>query len=64
MSLHNGIDTVGVVSVGQYTEAYGSGSPANIANLYVSLGMLEDAPNVSISIIPIVIHHLRQAGGL
>jgi hypothetical protein len=64
MSLHSGIDTVAVVSIGQYTETYGAASPANIANLYASLGLLEDAPNITQSIIPVIIHHLRQVGGL
>ena len=48
MSLHSGLDTVSIISHGTYTETYGSAAPANIANLYASLGYLEDAPNVTI----------------
>jgi hypothetical protein len=47
MSLHNGIDLVAIATSGTYTETYGSTEPANIANLYVSFGFLEDAPDVS-----------------
>ena len=60
MSLHNGIDTVSIASLGDYTETYGSGAPGNIANLSASFGLLEDAPNVSFNIIPLVIHLLRR----
>jgi len=47
MSLHNGIDTVSYISLGYYSETYGVGEEANIANLYSSLGLLEDAPKIS-----------------
>lgn len=44
MSLHNGLDIVSWVSLGLYTETYGAATQANINNLFVSLGLLEDAP--------------------
>ena len=43
MSLHNGIDAVSFVSYGLYTETYAS-TGAAVNSLFVSLGMLEDAP--------------------
>ena len=64
MSLYNGIDPIAFASMGVYTETYGSTSQANINNLFASFGLLEDAPNVAFSIVPIVIHHLKQAGAL
>lgn len=60
MSLHSGIDTVAIISFGDFTKTYGASAPANIANLYVSEGYLEDAPNVSFNIIPLVMHLLRR----
>jgi len=45
MALHNGIDTVGYVSCGFYSETYSSGAGGgNIASLFVSYGLLEEAP--------------------
>ena len=44
MSLHGGIDTVGVISHGVFTKTYGVDEEANVANIYVSFGYLEDAP--------------------
>ena len=44
MALHSGIDTVAIASLGFYSETYGVGEEANVANLYVSFGYLEDAP--------------------
>ena len=43
MSLHNGIDTVGFVSLGLYTKTYGAADQKNINSLFVSLGLLEIA---------------------
>ena len=60
MALRNGIDTVAIVSHGVYTETYGSAAPANIANLYASLGYFEDAPNLEIRIINIVMNYYRR----
>jgi hypothetical protein len=48
MSLHNGVDYVAVATMGMYTETYGSSAPANIANLFASLGLYEDAPDILI----------------
>ena len=44
MSLRNGLDTVAIVTAGVYSETYGSADKSNIASLYASLGLLEDAP--------------------
>ena len=48
MSLHNGVDTMAVASIGVYTSNYGAATPGNIANLFASLGLLEDAPEGSL----------------
>ncbi len=50
MSLHSGIDTVAVISLGVYTETYGAAEGGNIANLAVSFGLLENAPEPEISL--------------
>jgi len=48
MALHNGIDTVAVITEGEYSETYTSVSDAeNIANLFCSEGLLEDAPGAA-----------------
>lgn len=60
MSLHSGLDTVGIISHGLFTKTYGASAPANIANLYVSLGFFEDAPNIVIRIINIVMSYFRR----
>lgn len=44
MGLHLSLDTVAIISRGVYTETYGSSNKSRIANLYASLGYLEDAP--------------------
>lgn len=49
ISLHSGLDTVGIISIGRFSKTYGVGEEANLANLYVSLGLLEDAPTAAIS---------------
>ena len=43
MSLHNGLDTVAIISNGVYTKTYASAGQKNICNLYSSLGFIEDA---------------------
>ena len=48
MSLHNGLDTVAISTAGVFTKTYGSAAPANIANLFISLGFYEDAPVVAV----------------
>ena len=45
MSLHNGIDTVAIATIGTFTKTYGSSAPGNIANLFTSFGLFEDAPD-------------------
>jgi hypothetical protein len=45
VSLHNGIDTIAIATVGIYSSTYGSAAPGNIANLFASLGLFEDAPD-------------------
>ena len=44
MALYNGLDPVAIISCGNYSKTYGSGDGSNIANLFVSYGLLEDAP--------------------
>ena len=38
------VDPVSYCSYGVYSETYGVGEEANIANQFASLGMVEDAP--------------------
>lgn len=47
MSLHDGVDIIGFVSTGVYSDTYGSTSQRNINLLFVSLGLLEDIPTPS-----------------
>ena len=51
MSLHNGIDTVAIATHGVYTKTYGSTGPENIANLFASFGLFEDAPKIVSSLL-------------
>ena len=44
MALHNGVDTVSILSMGVYSETYTSVTPSAIASLLTSFGLLEDAP--------------------
>lgn len=44
IALHSGIDTTAFVSYGVYSKTYGASGKANIANLFVSYGLIEDAP--------------------
>ncbi len=46
MALHNGIDTVSIVSLGVWSKTYGSTDVDNIADLHASFGLLEDAPEI------------------
>lgn len=39
------VDAVAFSSAGVYSQYYGAGEEANLANLYASLGLVEDAPN-------------------
>ncbi len=48
MALRNGIDTTAYLTHGVYSETYGAADTENIASLFVSLGLLELAPEVSI----------------
>ena len=50
MSLYNGIDPTAIASFGVYTETYGSTDGGNIASLFASFGLLENAPGVVPSI--------------
>lgn len=42
MSLHNGLDTMAIATLGVYSANYGAAQSANIANLYASFGYIED----------------------
>lgn len=48
MSLHSGLDTVSIISFGLWSKTYGFGEEGNLANLAVSFGYLEDAPDVAV----------------
>ena len=50
MALHGGLDTVAIATQGAYTETYAAADPDNIANLFISLGYLEDAPTPTVPI--------------
>lgn len=63
MSLHSGLDTVGICSIGNWTKTYGSGSPGAIANLHASIGYLEDAPNIAIKVVTIIMQIMNQYTG-
>jgi len=60
MSLHNGIDTVAYSMFGCYSKTYGSTAPGTLANLFISLGIFEDAPNITINIVAIVMSYFRR----
>ena len=45
MALTNGIETVAFVTGGYYSDEYTSADAEEIASLYSSYGMLEDAPS-------------------
>lgn len=47
MALSNGICTTSFLTAGLYSETYTSDDGANIASLFVTLGLLEDAPEVT-----------------
>ena len=57
MSLQNGIDVHSYVSVGLFSETYES-TGANLNSLFVSLGMLEEAPDISL--VKSIYHILNQ----
>lgn len=61
MSLHNGLDTVAITTIGIYTKTYGSSHPGNIANLFATLGFFEDAP-ISAGVVPQLLK-LKIIGG-
>ena len=44
--LHNGIDTVAVISFGVFSLTYGLADKDNRADLHTSFGLLENAPNL------------------
>jgi len=60
MSLHGGLDTCAIISYGIHSKNYGAANKGAIANLYASRGFMEDAPNVAIKIINIVMHYYRR----
>lgn len=48
VALHSGIDTIAAISRGVYSKTYGASAGGNIANLFVTFGLLEDAPDVEL----------------
>ena len=51
MALHNGLETTAIITFGVYSKVYGVSNPANLANLFASLGYLEDAPALAVGVI-------------
>ncbi len=47
MSLHAGLDTVGIISQGLWSKTYHLADLKIRCNLYASRGYLEDAPNIA-----------------
>ena len=43
MALHNGIDTVAVISLGVYSKTYGQADGDELASLHTSFGLFESA---------------------
>ena len=60
MALQSGVDLVAIASLGCYTETYGAAQPANRANLYASLGFIEDAISDDIQIAAIFDYYFRR----
>lgn len=54
------VDPVAYATLGNYTETYGVGEEANLANLFASWGMLEDAPNISFNIVPLMDYYFKR----
>lgn len=54
------VDPVAYVTLGNYSETYGAGEEANLANLFASLGMIEDAPNLSYNITVLMDYYFRR----
>lgn len=48
MSLHNGIDTTAYVSLGNFSKTYGASDTDQTADLFVSLGLFESAPDETV----------------
>ena len=63
MSLDSGLDTVGIISGGVFSKTFGVGEEGNLANLYASRGLLEDAPNVAVKWLNIVYHYMHRIFG-
>ena len=60
MALQEGLDTVGIISMGMYTETYEAIHPANRANVYASLGYIEDAINPLLKLAVIMYYYIRR----
>jgi len=54
------VDPVAYATLGNYTETYGVGEEANLANLFVSWGMIDDAPNVNFKIAPLMDYYFKR----
>lgn len=59
MALQDGIDVHAFVCAGLFSETYTS-TGANLNSLFVSLGMLEEAPDISFNIIPLAMYLFRR----
>jgi len=45
MSYHNGLDLIAIATNGDYSSHFGLGEEDILANLYISQGYLENAPD-------------------
>ena len=62
MSLHEGIDTVALATMGSFTSTYGNAEGNNRANLYATWGLIEDAVDRATVVVAAVARGLRRLG--
>lgn len=60
MSLHNGIDTVAMISFGVYSMTYGLADKDNRADLHISFGLLENVPSTRLRVGPSWTLYIRR----
>jgi hypothetical protein len=54
------VDPVAFTSAGVYSEVYGVGEEGNVANLFASIGLVEDAPDAAPSAVKMALVLLRS----
>jgi hypothetical protein len=62
MSLHEGIDTVALATVGTFSMTYGNAEGNNRANLYSTWGLIEDAVDRTLLAVAAAVKGLRRLG--